>query len=134
MRADPRPLRVLIVDDCHDTAESFRELFLLYGHEARSAESGAEAMTLIEGWRPDVAILDLAMPRMSGYELAPLVRATGCGLLVAMTGWCTPEHRAHAAEAGFDHCLIKPVDPDVLTDLLRTLAAHLLERSSHVVQ
>ncbi len=125
MRADPLPLAVLVVDDCADTAASCGELLGLYGYDVRTARGGPAALATLDGWQPDVALLDLAMPEMSGYELARRVRGRRdrCPLLVAVTGLGTPVHRARAADAGFDHFLLKPVNPDVMSALLRSWAA-----------
>jgi CheY-like chemotaxis protein len=120
-----RPLRVLVVDDSEDTVVSCAELLRLYGHETRVARSGDEALAVLDGWEPDVALVDLWMPGMDGFELARWlrVRGTGAPLLVAVTGLGTLSYRERAAEVGFDYFLVKPVDPDVMTDLLRVYSA-----------
>ena len=127
MIATPRPLRVLIVDDSEDTAVSCGELLRLYGHECRTAESGDSALTVLDGWEPDIALLDIRMPGMSGHELARIIcaRAKGKPFLVAITGVSGEAFRLEAEGAGFDRFLVKPVNPDVLTDLLRAFAATL---------
>lgn len=128
MFTSPRPLSVLVVDDCPDTVASCAELLGLYGHDARTAESTSEALALLDGWEPDVALVDLWMPGMSGYELARWLRVRGVRspLLVAVTGLDTGPYRERAAEVGFDHFLVKPVDPDVIADLLRVYASRLV--------
>jgi CheY-like chemotaxis protein len=120
-----RPLRVLIVDDWEDTVVSCAELLRLYGHEARIAQSGDEALAVLDGWEPDVALVDLWMPGMDGFELARWLRVRGANspLLVAVTGQSAKVFRERAAEVGFDYFLVKPVDPDVITDLLRMYSA-----------
>jgi CheY-like chemotaxis protein len=117
----PRPLSVLIVDDCPDTVASCAELLGLYGHEVRTAESAREALARLDRWEPDVALVDLCMPRMDGFELARWLRVRGANspLLVAVTGQSAKVYRDRAAAVGFDHFLVKPVDPDVIADLLR---------------
>jgi CheY-like chemotaxis protein len=74
-----RPLRVLVVDDSEDTVVSCAELLRLYGHETRVARSGDEALALLDGWEPDIALLDLCMPGVSGYALARLICARSAG-------------------------------------------------------
>jgi CheY-like chemotaxis protein len=124
----PRPLCVLVVDDCADTAASCAELLHLYGHDARTAERAGEALARLDGWEPDVALVDLWMPGVSGFDLARWLRVRGarCPLLVAVTGLETKTYRERAAEVGFDHFLVKPVDPDAIAALLRVYAARLV--------
>jgi CheY-like chemotaxis protein len=124
----PRALCVLVVDDCPDTVASCAELLELYGHDARTAECASEALALLDGWEPDVALVDLWMPGTSGFELARRLRVRGarCPLLVAVTGLDTKTYRDRAEEVGFDHFLVKPVDPDLITDLLRIYGARLV--------
>lgn len=121
----PRALCVLVVDDCPDMVASCAELLGFYGHEVRTAESAREALALLDGWEPDVVLVDLRMPGMDGFELARWlrVRIAHGPLLVAVTGLDTKAYRERAAEVGFDHFLVKPVDPDVMTGLLRDYAA-----------
>lgn len=124
----PRPtLSILRVDDSADTVETSAALLRLFGYEVRTARSGAEALALLDGWQPEVALLDLRMPGMDGYELARCLceRPGGRPLLIAITGACTRADRERAEAAGFDHYLMKPVDPDALTGLLRDHAASL---------
>jgi CheY-like chemotaxis protein len=112
-------LRVLVVDDDGDTAESSAELLRIWGHDVRVAESGEKALAVVAAFTPDVFLLDIGMPRMSGYELAGrFYRRFRKSLLVAVTGYTEAEHRALGEKAGFDLFLAKPVDPDVLETLL----------------
>jgi CheY-like chemotaxis protein len=102
-------MRVLIVDDFPDTAETAGELLTNAGHDCRSAMCGAEALLAIEEFAPDVAILDIALPDTTGYELrgALCLRFAQCPpYLVAMTA--STEAFLHAHDAGFDHCILKP--------------------------
>ncbi|HVL35023.1 MAG TPA: response regulator, partial [Burkholderiales bacterium] len=91
------------------------------GHEVRTAYDGQEALELADGFRPALALLDIGMPRMNGYEAARALRARPYGqtmVLVALTGWGQPEDKQRSRQAGFDHHLVKPVDPSALERLL----------------
>ena len=102
-------MRVLIVDDYPDTAEIAGELLTNAGHDCRSALCGAEALDAIEEFAPDIAILDIALPDITGFELlgALCVRlAQHPPYLIAMTA--SPEAFLAAQGAGFDHCILKP--------------------------
>ena len=112
--ADAR--RVMVVDDNHDSADTMAELIRIWGHEVRTANDGPSALECARGFRPQVVLLDVGLPGMDGYELARRLRAEGLAgtLLVSVTGYGQDEDRRRAAEAGFDHHLTKPVDPDTL--------------------
>lgn len=116
------PCRVLVADDNHDAADTLALLLELDGHEVRTAYDGHSALALAETFRPAVGLLDIGMPGLDGYRLAAALRERlGSGpVLVAMTGWGQDDDKRRATEAGFDHHMIKPVDPDLLS---RTLAA-----------
>jgi CheY-like chemotaxis protein len=119
--AGGRALRVLIVDDNADLVEMLSFLVSGFGHEVSTAENGASAVTMAMAFKPDVVLLDVGLPVMSGFEVARALRrhhATATAYLVAMTGWGQPEDRERTREAGFDHHLTKPAGPDVLEDLL----------------
>lgn len=116
------PRRVLIVDDNQDAANSLAALLTIHGHEAQVAFSGREALERLESFRPEVALLDLGLPEMDGYELAGRLRATPQlnGIrLVALTGYGQAEDRQRTHAAGFDAHLVKPVGVPALQ---RTLA------------
>jgi signal transduction histidine kinase/ActR/RegA family two-component response regulator len=119
-----RGRRVLIVDDSRDSADSLTAVLRMLGAESRAAYSGADALDVLAGWRPDAVLLDVGMPDMSGHEVARRVREHP-GLrnvkLIAITGWGQEEDRMRSARAGFDHHLVKPVRIDVLADLLAAL-------------
>jgi CheY-like chemotaxis protein len=107
------PKRILIVDDNADAAESLAMLLGLQGHETRVALSGKEALAGAEGFAPDVALLDLGLPEMDGFELAARLRAMpqlAAIRLVALTGYGRSEDRQRTQAAGFDEHLVKPVD------------------------
>jgi CheY-like chemotaxis protein len=117
-------LRILVADDNPDSATSLSLLLSILGYDTRIANDGVEAFDTASEFRPDVALLDLGMPRLNGYDLARRLRAEPWGsriALVAVTGWGDSEDRQRTQEAGFDHHLVKPVDPTALTRLLDTL-------------
>ncbi|HKB35518.1 MAG TPA: ATP-binding protein, partial [Gemmataceae bacterium] len=123
-RAPPttsRSLRILIVDDNEDAASSLALMLRLQGHEVRVVHEGPAALETAGDFGPDVAVLDIGMPGMDGYELARrlrcLPRLAGV-LLIALTGWGQEEFRRRSKEAGFDHHLVKPADPRTLRELL----------------
>lgn len=115
--------RVLIADDSHDAAESLAMLLELRGHEVRVAHDGVEALAVAETFKPHIALLDLGMPKMDGYEAAREMRRHAWGkraTLVAITGWGQQQDRQRTAEAGFDAHLVKPVTAE---DVLHAVAA-----------
>ncbi|HYH65070.1 MAG TPA: ATP-binding protein, partial [Urbifossiella sp.] len=117
----PPSRSVLVVDDNVDAAESLALLLRMKGHEVRVAHDGLAALAAVEAAPPDLVLLDIGMPGMDGYEVARRLRERP-GLehlpLVAMTGWSQDEDRRRSREAGFDHHLVKPVEPAVLYQLL----------------
>ncbi len=115
-----RPLEILIVEDNADARDTLRLLLELEGHRVRVAGTGGQAVELAAGARPDVALVDIGLPDVDGYEVARRLRAKlGAGLfLVALTGYGQPDDRRLALEAGFDTHLVKPVDPDDLLEVL----------------
>ena len=118
-------LRVLVVDDNADAAESLAELLSLYGHETRVADSGLSALALVREFRPALVLLDIGMPGMNGYETARRIRAddpSGSVTLVALTGWGAESDRIKAKEAGFDHHFTKPVELDLVESVLQQVA------------
>jgi signal transduction histidine kinase/ActR/RegA family two-component response regulator len=115
------PNRVLVVDDNADAATSLAMLLRLQGHEVEIARDGITGLEVAKRFRPRVALLDLGMPRMNGYELARRLRELDGGAqmtLVAVTGWGQAEDRRRTAAAGFDHHLTKPIDPSLVEALL----------------
>lgn len=99
-------MRVLIVDDDSDTAEIAGVLLTAYGHECRSATCGVDALRVAEGWNPELALLDIGLPDIDGYQLASALRsliAKRPPYLVAISGWASA-----IGHEGFDHCLLKP--------------------------
>jgi PAS domain S-box-containing protein len=113
--------RILVADDNRDAADSLAMMLRLLGHEVHAAYDGPEALEAAGWFRPDVALLDLGMPKLNGLEVARHIRGQPCGrgmFLVAVTGWGQEEDKRRAAEAGFDHHLTKPVEPAQLEKLL----------------
>jgi CheY-like chemotaxis protein len=93
----------------------------MQGHEVRTAHDGIEALDMLRDFAPDVAILDIGMPKMNGYTLAARIRENmreAQPLLIAVTGWGQEDARRRSKAAGFDHHLVKPVDPGALAALL----------------
>lgn len=99
----------------------YRILIELAGHEALLAENGRLGLELFKSAQPDIALVDIGLPGMDGYEIARRFRAEPNGasvLLVALTGYGSPADRDRSREAGFDLHLLKPVDPDTLRSVL----------------
>jgi PAS domain S-box-containing protein len=122
----PKRRRILVVDDNQDAAETLAQLLRLGGDEVRTTDNAGDALAIGPEFRPHVAILDLGMPDIDGYELAQRVRRQRWGsgvLLVALSGWGQEEDKVHSREAGFDHHLTKPVSPDDLEQVLEHYAA-----------
>ena len=122
-----RALRVLVVDDSQDAADSLAMLLGLGGHTVETANGGASALLLFEQFTPDAVILDIGLPDISGYEVAERIRQHPRGrdlTLIALTGWGREEERARAFAAGFDHHLTKPVSVERLQGLLAAPAPH----------
>jgi PAS domain S-box-containing protein len=121
------PRRLLVVDDNVDSAESMAVLLRFYGHEVRLAHDGEAALEEARAFRPDVMFLDLNLPKIDGYEVARRLRlepAMSGMTLVAMTGYGQEEERRRTREAGFHSHLVKPVDFDMLQDLLSSLPSN----------
>jgi CheY-like chemotaxis protein len=114
--------RIFIVDDNVDAADSLAELLRIEGHEAQAVHSPAAAIELIDAFHPDVALLDIGLPEMDGFELVRRLRqrpALGAVKFVALTGYGQIEDRRRVRESGFDDHLIKPIDLDALDRILR---------------
>ena len=118
-------LRIVVVDDNVDLVESMLSVLQLLGHDAYGATGGAEGVRLVEERRPDVAMIDVAMPGMSGFDVASQIRRRSWGhamVLIALTGWGREEDRELCRDAGFDHVALKPVDLDYLRVMLGRVA------------
>jgi PAS domain S-box-containing protein len=113
--------RVLLVDDNVDSVDSLAMLLRMLGHECETASDGEAALKKAEEFRPDVAILDIGLPKVNGYDLAKQIRQRAWAkdvVLVALTGWGQAQHRLRSQESGFNHHLTKPVEFDVLQQIL----------------
>jgi CheY-like chemotaxis protein len=122
--ARPTGLRVLVVEDDPDAAGMLLLLLRLWGHDCEAVHTGAAALEALRTAPPDVALVDIGLPGLNGYQLAERVRDLGLGprtVLVAMTGLGDEEHRRRSREAGFREHLVKPVDPPRLQELLQEL-------------
>jgi PAS domain S-box-containing protein len=135
--AQATALRVLVVDDNRDAADSLVLLLSLSGHAARAAYDGREGLNLILAWAPDIAFVDIGMPGMDGYEMARTLRAqlaqpaqatqataaTAAPVLVAVTGWGSESDKQRSRDAGFDLHWTKPVAMEAVEAVLARLAA-----------
>jgi len=114
-------LRILIVDDNRDGADSLSTMLQIMGNETRTAYDGREGVDVAEVFRPDAVLMDIGMPKLNGYEACRLIREQPWGsgiILIAVTGWGQDEDRRRSHEAGFDHHFVKPVDSTALIQLL----------------
>jgi len=117
-----RQRRVLLADDNADALETMAALLEIEGHQVQTATDGIRALEVGAQLRPEVAILDIGMPHLNGYEAAAKIRETDWGrqvVLIALTGWGQEQDQARAREAGFDHHCTKPVDIDRLLQLVQ---------------
>jgi CheY-like chemotaxis protein len=118
-----RRRRILIADDNRDSAETLAALLRMEGHEVTSVHDGPVALSVFGELKPDVALLDIGMPGLTGYEVARKMRQSALGStikLIAITGWGQDIDKERAYAAGFDLHLTKPVDPHRLAELLRS--------------
>lgn len=117
-------LKILVVDDNRDAADSCAALLALSGHHVQTAYTGRGALELAETFRPHALLLDIGLPDFDGYQLATAIRALPWGreiVLIAVTGWGQKEDRQRAFEAGCDHHLTKPIEPETVESLLLAL-------------
>jgi CheY-like chemotaxis protein len=116
--------RILVVDDLKDSAESLAQLLRIEGNDVRTAHDGHEAVAVAADFRPDLVLMDIGMPKMDGYEACRRIRSLPFGsevTLVAVTGWGQAEDRRKSKAAGFDHHMVKPVEPVAIERLLQGL-------------
>jgi len=114
-------LRILVVDDNRDGADSLSEMLKVVGNDTCTAYDGQAAVDAAAEFRPDVILLDIGLPKLNGYEACRRIREQPGGkdvVLIAVTGWGQDDDRLRSHVAGFDHHMIKPVDPRALMELL----------------
>jgi len=123
---EPRPLRVLVIEDDADTADSLSRLVKLWGHDVHQATTAKAGVDLALTYHPDFVLLDIAMPGMDGCAVAQRLHSDphlqGC-CIGAMTGSGDAEQQQRCAEAGIDQFLVKPVDLDTLESVLNLRCA-----------
>jgi two-component system CheB/CheR fusion protein len=120
------PRRVLVIDDNCDQLSSLSELLKVLGHDVRVAKDGSEALRIVPEFQPEVVLLDIGLPGMSGYEVARRIRGLKNGdrmVLVAQTGWGQETDRQRSKDSGFDHHLVKPVAVEQFGEILRAAPA-----------
>ena len=119
-------LRILVADDNIDAADTLAALLEVMGHSVQQVHDGEAAVRAAGEFAPHLVLLDIGMPRLNGYEACRQIRSlpgAASMTLVAITGWGQPEDRRKSQDAGFDHHLVKPVDPEVLTEMIAQVAA-----------
>ncbi len=119
-----QPLRVLLADDDRDSAASLSTLLEIEGFEVRVVHGGQEALDAAREFKPHVCLLDIGMPKITGYEAARRLRqryGDDCPVLIAVTGWKQASDKILATLAGFDHHVAKPYEPTELVKLLAKL-------------
>ena len=117
-------LRILVVDDNLDSAETLALLLKFSGHDVRTANDGETALETAYAFKPQVIVLDIGLPKMDGYQVAQRLRQDPQlqkSFLIALTGYGQNEDRQRSKEAGFDYHLVKPVDPQELQSLVNSL-------------
>jgi CheY-like chemotaxis protein len=118
-------LKILVVDDNHDSADSLALVLKMMGASVMTAYDGEEALEVASPFGPDAVLLDIGMPRLNGYDTARTLRQRPGGkaiLLIALTGWGQDEDRRRSVEAGFNHHMVKPIDPALLMTFLSSRA------------
>ena len=123
-QASVSPCRVLIVDDNRDAADSLATLLKMSGHDTRTAYDGQQAVDLAGVFQPDALLLDIGLPKLNGYEVCRNIRQQRWGkniVLIAVTGWGQNGDRQRSKDAGFDHHMVKPVDPKEVIKILASV-------------
>jgi CheY-like chemotaxis protein/two-component sensor histidine kinase len=124
VRMSPPSLRILIVDDNRDAADSLAMLLRTTGNDIRTAYDGLEAVQVANEFQPEVVLLDIGLPKIDGHEVAQRLRREPWAqhtCLIAVTGWSDETDRARSRAAGFDHHLVKPLDTGHLAQLLSSI-------------
>ena len=130
LRSESR--RILLAEDNEDFSSSFATILRAMGHEVLVTHDGLSALEAAHVFKPDVAFLDIGLPKLNGYELARRIRASADGVravLIAVTGWGQENDKRRAREAGFDHHLVKPVEPDQVEQILASASASTADRA-----
>jgi CheY-like chemotaxis protein len=125
--------RVLVVDDHPDTAEVLAVLFHMLGHEARCALRGRDALQIARELDPDLILLDIGLPDITGYEVIRALRADArrpARYIAAVTGHCHPKDVSRATQAGFDQHIMKPVDLGKVRQVLRDADSYYARRTA----
>ena len=121
---EKKPRRIMLVDDNEDSAQMTAILLKLEGHDVTVAHNGPSAIKQVNAVLPDILLLDIGLPGMDGYELARKLRdlpETRNAVFIALTGYGQPEDRRNSENAGYDHHLVKPIEPTELIDLIAAL-------------
>ena len=121
--ARPTGRTILIIEDHDDAREALRALLELEGHQVEAAASGPRGVELAREQHPEIALVDIGLPEVDGYEVARRLRtlAPSRPYLIALTGYGQPDDVKRARDAGFDAHLLKPVDPDALAKVLNAV-------------
>jgi PAS domain S-box-containing protein len=136
MHAIPVRFRILVADDNLDAAESLGMMLRLMGHDVRTVRDGLQAVEEAAAFRPDLALLDIGMPGLSGYDVARRIREQRWGqeiILIALTGWGQEEDKRKALQAGFDQHFTKPVSPNELARMIARLHAESVRQDQSAV-
>ena len=115
---------ILVVDDNRDGADSLAMMLRIMGNDTRTAYDGQEGVDVAGEFRPDVVLLDIGLPKLNGYDVARRIRKQPWGkgvVLIALTGWGQDDDRRRSHEAGFDHHMVKPLDPEALMKMIAGL-------------
>ncbi|MGV3483653.1 MAG: ATP-binding protein, partial [Planctomycetaceae bacterium] len=124
--SNTRSCRILVVDDNVDAGNTLTMMLRIMGNEVQTAHDGLQGCELASSFRPHLILMDIGMPRLNGYEACRRIREQPWGQsmkLVALTGWGQNDDKLRSQEAGFDHHLVKPVEPATLCELLSALRA-----------
>lgn len=119
-----RPLRIIVMDDNRDAADTLSILLQAFGHESEVAYGGGDGIALVRERLPDIAFVDIGMPDLDGHAVARALKSDPSirqAVLVALTGWGTSQDRARAGEAGFDFHLTKPASPESVQQILASV-------------
>lgn len=121
--ASPAGRSILIIEDHDDAREALRALLELEGHHVAAADTGPRGLEMATQHPPEIALVDIGLPEVDGYEVARRLRGLGtrCPYLIALTGYGQPDDVKRARDAGFDAHLLKPVDPDALATVLNRI-------------